>query len=185
MDVRLKPAVVCFSSRMGAGKSTLTTSLASSLGWPHTSFGDYVRSIADDRGAGQSREVLQRIGEELISTSLGQFTRAVVSRVPWQQGCVIDGVRHLEVLATIKQIVSPLSVFLVFIDIPEAVRKQRLRDRGMTDREIYAADLHETEAQVRTVIGEQADLHVNGLAEVGDLVVQIRHSLETHPHSVP
>jgi cytidylate kinase len=178
MDVRLKSAVVCFSSRMGAGKSTLASSLASSLGWPHTSFGDYVRSIADERGVSQSREVLQQIGEELISTSLEPFTRAVISRVPWQQGCVIDGVRHLEVLATIKQIASPLSVFLVFIDVPEAVRKQRLRDRGMTDQEIDAADQHETEAQVRTVIGERADLHVNGLAEVPHLVLQIQRFLE-------
>lgn len=178
MDVRLKPAVICFSSPMGAGKSTLAISLANSLGWLHTSFGDYVRSVADQRGAGQSREVLQQIGEELISTSLESFTRAVVSRVPWQQGCVVDGVRHMEVLAAIKQIVIPLPVFLVFIDIPEAVRKQRLRDRGMTDQEIDSADHHEIEAQVRTVISEQADLHVDGLWEIQSTVNQIRQFLE-------
>ncbi len=178
MDVRLKPAVICFSSPMGAGKSTLAISLADSLGWPHTSFGDYVRSVADQRSAGQSREVLQQIGEELISTALESFTRAVISQVPWQQGCVVDGVRHMEVLVAIKQIVGPLPVFLVFIDVPDAVRKQRLRDRGMTDQEIDAADHHEIEAQVRTVISERADIHVDGLAEIPLSVSRIRQFLE-------
>jgi dephospho-CoA kinase len=178
MDVRLKPAVVCLSSRMGAGKSTLAISLADSLGWTHTSFGDYVRAVADQRGSGQSREALQQIGEDLVSNSLEPFTRAVISRVPWQRGCVIDGIRHLEVLATIKRIVSPLSVFLVFIDISEAIRKQRLRDRGMTDQQIDAADQHEIEAQVGTVITEQADLHVDGLSEIQPTVDQIRQFLE-------
>jgi dephospho-CoA kinase len=134
------------------------------------------------RGAGQSREVLQQIGEELISTSLESFTQAVISRVPWQQGCVVDGVRHMEVLVAIKQIVSPLPVFLVFIDVPEAVRKQRLRDRGMTDQEIDSADHHEIEAQVRTVISEQADLHVDGQWEIQLTVNQIRQFLKNAPN---
>src|ERR1700675_4282407 len=107
MDVRLRPAFICFSSRMGAGKSTLATSLANFLGWPHTSFGDYVRSIADQRGAGQSREALQQIGDELVSKSLEPFSRAVVSRVTWQEGCIVDGVRHLQVLRTLRELVTP------------------------------------------------------------------------------
>jgi adenylate kinase family enzyme len=178
MAIRLKPAVICFSGLIGAGKSTLATSVAQSFGWPHTSFGDYIRDIAKERGTGQAREVLQQIGEEQVSTSLESFTHAVIARVPWHQGCVIDGLRHLQVLRTLRRIVDPLPVFVVFIDLDESVRRQRLRDRGMTDQDIDAADQHETETQVRTVITEQADLHVNGLVDVPSLVDQIRHFLQ-------
>ncbi len=178
MDVRLKPAVICFSSRIGAGKSTLATSLATSLGWPHTSFGDYVRGVADQRGTGQSREVLQQIGEELVSTNLEPFTRAVISRVAWQQGCVVDGIRHMQVLRTLKKIVSPLLTFLVFIDIDESVRRQRLRQRGMTEDEIDAADRHETEAQVRDLLKQQADIRLDGIRDVPELVHEIRSFME-------
>lgn len=178
MDVRLKPAVICFSSRIGAGKSTLSTSVANSLGWPHSSFGAYVRGVADKRGAGHSREVLQQIGEELVSTNLERFTRAVISGVAWQEGCVVDGIRHMRVLDTLKSIVSPLPTFLVFIGVDEPVRRQRLRERGLTEEEIDAADEHETEGQVRTVIEEQADLRVNGLLEIRALVDQVRRFVE-------
>lgn len=178
MYVRLKPAVICFSSRIGAGKSTLSLSLANSLGWPHTSFGDYVRGVADQRDAGHSREVLQQIGEELVSTNLEPFTRAVISRVAWQQGCVVDGIRHMQVLHSLRKIVSPLQTFLVFIDLDESVRRQRLLDRGMTEQAIDAADQHETEAQVRSVIEAQAELHVNGFLEISGLVDQVRRFME-------
>lgn len=180
MPIRLRPAIICFSSPIGAGKSTLATSLADSFDWPHTSFGDYVRRIARERDLQQSRDVLQRIGEELVSTSLEPFTRAVVSRVTWQQGCVIDGLRHMQVLRTIRQIVSPLPVFVVFIDVDEAVRRKRLRERGVSDHDIDAADQHETEAQVRTAIRKQADLHLNGQTEIPLLIKQIREFLEVH-----
>lgn len=180
MPLRLTPAFVCFSSLIGAGKSTLATSVSNSFGWPYTSFGDYVRGVAEKRGLEQSREVLQQIGEELVSTSLEPFTRAVISRVPWQQGCVADGLRHIQVLNTMKQIVTPLPVFVMFIDLDEAVRRQRLRDRGMTEHEIDAADQHETEAQVRTVIREHADLHLNGLTDIQILIDEIRQFLVAH-----
>ncbi len=173
MDVRLKPAVVCFSSRMGAGKSTLASSLASSLGWPHASFGDYVRGVANQRGAGESREVLQQIGEELVSTNLEVFTRAVISRVGWEKGCVVDGIRHVQVLRALRTIASPLPIFLVFVDIDESVRRQRLRQRGMTDEEIDAADRHTIEDQVRKMLKEEADICLDGARDVPELVRDI------------
>jgi len=173
MPVRLKPAVICFSSAIGGGKSTLGASISEFLGWPHTSFGDYVREIARDRGLGDSRETLQQIGEELVSTSLEPFTHAVLSRVAWPEGCIIDGLRHLQVLDMIKRIVAPLPVFLVFIDIEEKLRRQRLLARGMTEEEIDAADRHSTEIQVRTVLRDKADLRVDGKKDIEQLINEI------------
>ena len=173
MPLRLKPAVICFSSLIGAGKSSLTVSLCEFLGWPHTSFGDYVRETARARGLGDSREILQQVGEELVTTSIEPFTRAVISQIAWQQGCTIDGLRHVQVLDMVKKIVTPLSVVVVFIEIEERVRRQRLFDRGMTEAEIDAADRHTTEAQVRTVIRENADLRVDGNKNTPQVVNEI------------
>ena len=173
MSLRLKPGVICFSSFIGAGKSRLTVSLSEFLEWPHTSFGDYVRETARKRGAGESREILQQIGEELVSTSLEPFTRAVASRVAWREGCIFDGLRHVQVLDTIKNIVNPLPVFVVFIDVEEQIRRRRLLDRGMTEKEIDDADRHTTEIQVRTAIRDRADLRVNGNENIPQLVNDI------------
>jgi dephospho-CoA kinase len=174
MDVRLKPAVICFSSRMGAGKSTLANSLAGSLGWGHTSFGDYVREIARQRGSEQSREVLQQIGEELISTDVQAFSQAVISEVDWQKGCVVDGIRHIQVLQAIKVIVRPLPTFLVFVEVDESVRRKRLRERGMTDEQIDAADQHSTEAQIGGALKQQADIVLDGSRDISELVMAVR-----------
>jgi len=174
MDVRLKPAVICLSSRMGAGKSTLADSLARALGWAYTSFGDYVRGIAKQRGSDQSREALQQIGEELISTNVQSFSQAVISQVDWRKGCVIDGIRHDQVLHAIKNIVSPLPTFLVVVDIDESVRRKRLHERGMTDNQIDAADRHSTEAQVRGALKQDADIVLDGARDIPDLVMAVR-----------
>lgn len=182
MDVRLKPAVICLSSRMGAGKSTLASSLASSLGWVHTSFGDYVREIAMQRGSEQSREVLQQIGEELISTNVQSFSQAVISQIDWQEGCVIDGIRHIQVLRTIKGIVRPLPTFLVFVDIDESVRRKRLRERGMTDRQIDDADRHSTEAQIGSVLKQQADILLDGSHDIAELLMALRTFINNEQH---
>jgi dephospho-CoA kinase len=182
MDVRLRPAVICLSSRIGAGKSTLADSLASALGWTHTSFGGYVRQIAKQRGSDQSREALQRIGEELISTNVQSFSQAVISQIDWRNGCVIDGIRHNQVLQAIKNIVNPLPTFLVFVDIDESVRRKRLHERGMTDNQIDAADRHSTEAQVRSGLKQEADIVLDGSRDIPDLVMAVRTFIQgEHP----
>ena len=173
MSLRLNPAVICFSSRIGAGKSSLATSLGEFLGWAHASFGDYVREVANIRRLGESREALQQIGEELVSSSLEPFTRAVLSRAAWQHGCTIDGIRHVQVLDLITKVVEPLPVFLIFIDIEENIRRQRLLNRRMTDAEINTADQHSTEMQVKTLLRERADLRVNGTKDIPELIDEI------------
>jgi len=182
MDVRLKPAVICLSSRMGAGKSTLANSLASSLGWGHVSFGDYVREIARQRGSDQSREVLQQIGEELISMNVQSFSQTVISQVDWQKGCVIDGIRHIQVLRAIKGIVRPLPTFLVFVDIDESIRRKRLHERGMTDKQIDAADQHSTEAQIGGVLKQQADILLDGSNDISELTMAVRTFIDNKQH---
>jgi len=78
------------------------------------------------------------------------------------------------VLGALRTIASPLPIFLVFLDLDESVRRQRLRQRGMTDEEIDAADRHTTEAQVRETLKEEADICLDGARDVPELVRDIR-----------
>jgi thymidylate kinase len=86
----------------------------------------------------------------------------------------VDGIRHVQVLRALTTIVSPLPIFLVFLDIDESVRRQRLRQRGMTDEEIDAVDRHNTETQVREMLKQEADVCLDGARDVAELVGDIR-----------
>lgn len=62
--------VVGFSGRIKSGKTTLSARVAELMGWPYTSFGDYVRKVARLRRRPELREILQEIGQELVDQIL-------------------------------------------------------------------------------------------------------------------
>jgi|SRR5712671_528307 len=158
----MTPSVIALSSRIGAGKSTIARELSERLGWPRVSFGDYVRETARNQGMQETRANLQKLGESLVQQDPISFTKVVLSEVNFRQGAVIDGVRHLEILHTLQKLVAPLPVYLIYVEIDEKVRHQRLSQRGMTVDEIEAADSHSTEIQVGRALRENTALHAPG-----------------------
>jgi dephospho-CoA kinase len=158
------PSIIGLSSRMGAGKSTLARALSDAFGIPRISFGDYVRSVALQRGLPESRTALQELGESLVEEDAFSFTSSVLS-TRWRNGAVVDGIRHLQVLRAIRDIVAPVPVFLVYVEVDEAIRRQRLAQRGMSPEDIDAADRHSTEQQVRETLRAAAALRVSGDAD--------------------
>jgi dephospho-CoA kinase len=74
----MKPIVVGFAGSIASGKSTLSIEVASSLEWQRVSFGDYVRTVAQSQGLGDSREMLQAVGASLINQGMEQFCKAVL-----------------------------------------------------------------------------------------------------------
>lgn len=158
------PCIIAISSKIGAGKSTLAYELSRTFGIPRISFGNHVRSIARQRGLRESRRVLQEIGQSLVEADAAGFTRSVLSAL-WKKGAVVDGIRHLQVLHAIREIVAPLPVFLVYVYVDEPIRRERLAQRGMRPEEIEAADSHSTEQQVQQTLRKAAALHVNGDAD--------------------
>jgi adenylate kinase family enzyme len=154
---------------MGAGKSTLARALSDALGVPRISFGEYIRSVLRQRGIQESRTALQGLGESLVEDDARGFTTAVLSGL-WKEGAVVDGIRHVEVLQAIRDTAAPLPVVLVYVDVDEAVRKQRLAERGMSPEEIDAADAHSTEQQVGGELREMAALRVHGDRDLAEAV---------------
>ncbi len=166
----MKPAVIAFSGSIASGKSTLSQEVAKTFQWKRASFGDYVRSVAQNRGIANSREVLQAIGADLLQRDMEGFCRTVLAQADWQLGqpLVIDGIRHVEVLDNLKQIVAPMPLFLVLVTVDESTRTNRLLERGTVDLEKYQHLEHDsTEQQVKSA-----------LANIADLVMDSGHSLE-------
>jgi transcriptional regulator with XRE-family HTH domain len=172
----LEPLVVAFAGRIGSGKSTISSGVAKALGWAHASFGDYLRTVARSSGLDESREVLQELGATLVSKSADDFCRAVLTHYQWSAGepLVIDGVRHAEVVEALRSLVAPLELRLVFLDVNDNARFERLErvDESMS-RHLAVVEDHSTELEVRGNLSSLANLRLSGEQPVGELVTTV------------
>lgn len=177
--------VLCFAGAIGSGKITLATSVHELMGGAMVSFGDYVRSEAQRQGVEENREGLQSLGATLIvERSWDAFCWDVLSHFHWQTGvnAVIDGVRHEQAVNSLRNIVSPALIVLVFVDINEKERVRRLKSKGLQEKQrLTNVDAHTTESQVHGRLCDIADFHVNGASPTretaSEIVNQIRHQV--------
>jgi transcriptional regulator with XRE-family HTH domain/dephospho-CoA kinase len=172
----LEPLVVGFAGRIGSGKSTLSVEVARVLGWPRASFGDYLRTLARSSGLDESREVLQELGESLIEQGAEEFCRAVLTHYGWSAGepLIIDGIRHVEVIRALRKLVAPLEVRVIFLDVDEKKRLERLQKFDETiSNKLATVESHPTEHQVRETLPEQADLRLPGDRPIPELVATV------------
>lgn len=156
---------------MGAGKSHIGTRLSELVGWPVAGFGGYVRDVARERGLRvEDRGVLQQIGEELVRFRRERFCRAVLEEARWSAGvgAILHGLRHLEVLDTLRGLVRPVPVLVVHVEAPLALRWERLRARN--EQPGATLETHSTEAQLDSAIPAIANLVVSG-AEAAETAV--------------
>lgn len=119
---RLRPALVAIAGPIGSGKTTTARLLSQHTGWPATSYGDAVRAAAAARGIPGDRHQLQRIGAQLIARGWDAFTERVLDQVTWKPGdaVIVEGLRHAEAVAALRQITAPLPAFLFYLDLPAA-----------------------------------------------------------------
>jgi cytidylate kinase len=185
----LEPMVLAFSGKMGSGKSTLSEHVAKALDWKRASFGDYVRKIAKDEGLDEeSRDVLQELGARLVKSGPEEFCRDVLAQFDWRSGepLIVEGVRHAEIIEALRRVVAPLEVRLVFLEVTDVRRIERLqmRDSAVVER-LKQVESHSTEKQVSTVLPEMADLRVSGDKSISELVLEIVtwvHQGDGKPH---
>ena len=149
---------IAFSGQIGSGKSTISRAVAETLRRPRVSFSAEVRAAAAARGVPRDRKSLQEFGERLIakgwdSFCSGTLAQAGTSLIP----PIIDGVRHQGAIQSLRRLLAPTPVVLIFLDVPQKIRVVRLLDRGHTIQEIAKADEHPTEAELPWVRAE-ADL---------------------------
>jgi dephospho-CoA kinase len=159
----VKPTVVAFAGQMASGKTSLSTAVAAQLGWPRVSFGQYVRDQAARRGLEQGREALQELGASLIREQGWEaLCRSVLEQAPeWRPGAnvVVDGVRHVDAVTTLRRLVHPSTLLLVCLVAKPGVTAERMRQRGVADsaqREVLLS--HSTEIEVTSGVAGMADV---------------------------
>lgn len=167
---------VGIAGRIGSGKTSLAVALAERLTCPRASFGDYVRSVATERGLdGSQREVLQEVGDDLIAAGWDAFCKAVLRSAGYSGGSVVvDGVRHPNAARTMQKLVAPTRWSLVAVESEEAARRSRLAARGVDQAGTTRADAHPNESHVMSVMAS-ADLIVSGdstVAEAANVVME-------------
>jgi transcriptional regulator with XRE-family HTH domain/adenylate kinase family enzyme len=172
----LEPLVLAFSGKIGSGKTTLCQQMADALGWKRASFGEYLRTVAKSQGLEDSRDVLQELGESLVTRGPEEFCRSVLVHFGWNSGepLVIDGVRHVAIFEALRKLVAPLELRLVFIDVDEKTRRARLKqtDRDVLDR-LSQVEAHSTERDVVATLPSLASRHVHGDRPVNEVVREL------------
>jgi cytidylate kinase len=125
--------VVAFSGPIGAGKSTISQTVADSLRWPRVSFGEYIKKVARENGEDPNdRTVLQRLGQALVIADVDGLVEGVLTQLEWKDASgegnlVVDGLRHAEVRHAMVQKIRPNILKHVFVTIDEDTRQQRVR----------------------------------------------------------
>lgn len=179
------PKAVCISGQIGTGKSTIAAHLSLSYGWDVISFGDYVRHVSQAKGLAQTREVYQRLGEELLTqTGPLQFLQAVIQyQQPESIVHLFDSVRHVTVLGAMKRIYSDVHVtYLILSDQQRYLRylnRAATSDQLTTFEDFIRLGQQSTEAGIPD-IAEVADLLVDASQPVPGLLTQIERNLRLH-----
>lgn len=153
--------IVCFSGRIGSGKSSLSRAVSNQLGCPRASFGDYLRNeVSRHGGDPSSRQTLQDLGEYLVNKNVNSFCRQVFEGVDFSavKNLVVDGVRHVSVYNSIVSLHEDYNVKLIYLFAEECERYVRVGARGDAQSDFKRAEDHPVEAEMRDVLPTRADL---------------------------
>ena len=170
----LNANIICFSGKIGSGKSSVSFALAERLGCKRASFGSYVRYMVEKRGKDPtSRQSLQDYGQARVQLDIVQFCRDVLAHVSYMppEQIVIDGVRHVDVLEVLIDLLSPARVSLIHLELDDESRHFRISDRGDDRDDIERAEQHVVEADLLDNLPRRADLILKASQPL-DTVVQ-------------
>ena len=156
--------VVC--GRIGSGKSTAVDFIAAEFGFKAVSFGSYIRHMAAQRGTPSTRGQLQDLGDCLFRSkgSSGFLEDALeYFGINSHDSVVFDGVRHLEILADIRQAAG--ATIAVYLEVNQEERFRRYQARqasGLSFEEFLIVDRHLVEAGIGMII-DHCDLVLNAV----------------------
>ena len=176
--------IVAVAGSIASGKSDLTRELARRWSCPRASFGSLVAEEATRLGRSADRDALQRLGSELIA-ELGwlEFCRQTLALAgaDWTtDSLVIDGIRHVGAIETLRSNFASSDVILVFVSCNEEVRMARQLARGATAEQIQRWNNDATEQSLIT-LHEMANIRVRGDRATSDAVAVIEAAISRAP----
>lgn len=171
--------ILAVSGAIASGKTTFSRHIATAFDWPWTSFGAYVRTEACRRGLLDDRPTLQQLGDDLIAQGQESFCHAVLAAAGWSPGSpmILDGIRHVAVVHTLRTLVAPQPLILVYVNVPEDVRTARLQARGIDLSTQQQHDAHGNESDVLTTLPQMADVVLDGSLELDVLTSALASAL--------
>lgn len=146
-------------AQQGGGKGTATKHIIDNFDASSCRFSTPIRAVADERGIAQTRENLQEIGQEYRRRH-GEdvWERLMIEHCQKSESSivVVDGAREK---GEIGNLIQAPETRMIFLDVPKAVRKARLVDRGenegesdMTDAEFERAENHVNERAITEMV---------------------------------
>ncbi len=152
--------VVCFSGRIGSGKTSITQILSTALGWPRAGFGDYLRArIAQEGGDPDSRQALQDLGQSLVDADPDGFCLDVLKSANFQPGgdLLLDGIRHVDIKNRITRLVAPSRTILIHLTVDDAELLKRIESRPRGTADLARAEKHRVESELVSSLPQFAD----------------------------
>ncbi len=120
---------IVFLGPPGAGKGTQAKALAGSLGVPHLSTGDLLRSAVRERSAvGQEAEGFMAAGRLVPDELVLRLVREALGAPAAHAGYLFDGFPRTRAQAEALESIAPVDR-VVYFDIPEAPLVERLTQR--------------------------------------------------------
>ena len=158
--------LVCFSGKIGSGKTSISSAVAKALGCGYTSFSDYLRDVVEKRGGDPDcRELLQDLGQSRIKQNAELFCRDALAGAGFVPGenFVLDGVRHVQVLQHLSEIAAPSEVRLIFLEAGAGLRSLRVGQRSAREgRDFKRAENHVVEADMDEKLPSAAHAIIDG-----------------------
>lgn len=183
--------VITLSGGIGSRRSDLAEKLETRLGWPRVKFSDIIRQRIEETGENpDSRPLLQQYGQRMVQYQLEEFVTGVLARAPgWEQdgNLIVDGMRHVEVLLTLRRMVRAAgsNLFYVHVRADPLEREAGARDRGIEEQDIYRYDHALSEAQMNRILPAYADLEIDGTLGLGLNLQDVEEKLRAKGVAVP
>lgn len=169
--------IITLAGPIGSGKSTLARAIAAALDAPSAGFGNYVRSLAAERGLDVARrQVLQDLGHQLVQTDARSFLDGALAWSGHEPGqdLLLDGLRHISILDALRRREAEGldAVGLFYLDTPRDIRRARVAARGVSLTQMEADEAHPAEQDLNEKLREAADLVLDGKKSVEALTAE-------------
>jgi hypothetical protein len=162
----LSSPVFAISGSPRVGKTSLGEEMSRRFGFSFTSFGDYVRFIAQSVSSGSelNRRALQDLGQQLVEGDPRAFCSAVLERSRGADSgpLVIDGLRHVRLLPILRGLLPDRDFKLIFVESRSDARSKRW-EGSPSEEEIALIDAHPVENDLGQ-LRQLADLIVDTTA---------------------
>ena len=138
--------VVGITGRIGAGKTSVGKYLNSARGFYYTRYSQVLSDwLAKDP---ESKAHLQVVGWEVMAGGMqAELNARLISRLPAQCDCAVDGLRHSLDYDSLNTTFGP-SFYLLYVSAPPELRWRRLQSRYPGLEDFGRADSHPVEQQI-------------------------------------